>query len=304
MRNRSYDQRVAEVTRRRLEALAAELGVQVDEPGPTEVVTPEEDPAADAVPRPGRHARRPVAGPRRLALWASDRIPPGARPRVDLGAAHVGLVALVLAVWLLATAWFVTRSSSGTAAPPRVSPPVVSTTASGSPGDALTSAGPSGDPSAGATPGVGGASAARRLVVDVVGRVRRPGIAVLPTGARVVDAIKAAGGARPGVDLSGLNLARLLTDGEQIAVGRPAAAAVAAPPATGTSGTAAPTTLVNLNTADQTALESLPGVGPVTAAAILQWRAEHGAFSAVEELLEVSGIGDATLAEIRPHVTL
>ena len=79
------------------------------------------------------------------------------------------------------------------------------------------------------------------------------------------------------------------------------------PPPTGTSGTGtstAPTALVNLNTADQTALESLPGVGPVTAAAILQWRAEHGAFSAVEELLEVSGIGDATLAEIRPHVTL
>lgn len=302
MRNRSYDQRVAEVTRRRLEALAAELGVQVDEPGPTEVVTPEEDPAAEAVPRPGRHARRPVAGPRRLALWASDRIPPGARPRVDLGAAHVGLVALVLAVGLLATAWFVTRSSSGTTAPPRVSPPAA--TASGSHADALIPAGPSGDASAGASPGVGGASAAGRLVVDVVGRVRRPGIAVLPTGARVVDAIKAAGGARPGVDLSGLNLARLLTDGEQIAVGRPAGTAVAAPPATGTSGTAAPTALVNLNTADQTALESLPGVGPVTAAAILQWRAEHGAFSAVEELLEVSGIGDATLAEIRPHVTL
>ncbi len=61
---------------------------------------------------------------------------------------------------------------------------------------------------------------------------------------------------------------------------------------------------MNLNTADQAALETLPGVGPVTAAAILQWRADHGAFSAVEELLEVSGIGDATLAEIAPHVTL
>src|SRR6476661_2059775 len=199
MRNRSYDQRVAEVTRRRLEALAAELGVQVDEPAPTEVVTPDGGSAApDAAPRPGRHARRPVAGPRRLALWASDRMPPGARARLDLGAAHVGLVALVLAVGLLTTAWFVTRSSSGTAAPPRVSPPPVSS----------ASAEPSAGPSAGAS---AGGSPAGRLVVDVVGRVRRPGIAVLPSGARVVDAIKAAGGARPGVDLSSLNLARLLT---------------------------------------------------------------------------------------------
>jgi competence protein ComEA len=298
MRNRSHDQRVAEVTRRRLEALAAELGMQVDEPGPPDTVALQDRPAdVDAVPRPGRHARRPVAGPRRVALWASDRLPTGARPRLDLGAAHVGLVALVLAVGLLSTAWFVTRSSSGTAVPPRVSPP------------AASSSGPSiGSPSGssdGATVGASGApSPSARLVVDVVGRVRRPGIAVLPSGARVVDAIKAAGGARPGVDLSGLNLARLLTDGEQIAVGRPAGAAVAAPPPAGTPGTAAPTALVNLNTADQAALESLPGVGPVTAAAILQWRAEHGAFSAVEELLEVSGIGDATLAEIRPHVTL
>jgi competence protein ComEA len=249
-----------------------------------------------------------VTGPLRLASWVSDRLPPGARVRIDLGAAHVGLVALVLAVGLLATAWFVTRSAAGTAAPPHVSPPAVPATQGSSPGDAVASTGPSGDPSAGTSagvsPGVAGASATGRLVVDVVGRVRRPGIAVLPSGARVVDAIKAAGGARPGVDLSGLNLARLLTDGEQIAVGRPGGTSVAAPPAAGTSGTAAPTALVNLNTADQAALESLPGVGPVTAAAILQWRAEHGAFSAVEELLEVSGIGDATLAEIRPHVTL
>jgi competence protein ComEA len=136
----------------------------------------------------------------------------------------------------------------------------------------------------------------------VVGKVRRPGIAVLPPGARVVDAVEAAGGVRRGVDPATVNMARLLSDGEQVVVGGPPGSP-AGPPAP-TSGPAAGGGLVNLNTADQAALETLPGVGPVTAAAILEWRAEHGAFTAVEELLEVSGIGDATLAEIAPHVTL
>ena len=101
-----------------------------------------------------------------------------------------------------------------------------------------------------------------------------------------------------------LNLARVLVDGEQIVVGGQAGAPVAGAvaPSPGADPSAGP--LVSLNTADQTALESLPGVGPVTATAILQWRSEHGPFTAVEELLEVSGIGEATLAEIEPHVTL
>ena len=147
--------------------------------------------------------------------------------------------------------------------------------------------------------------------------MRRPGIAVLPAGSRVVDALEAAGGARPGADLQTLNLARLLVDGEQLLVGVPpasgtAAGALSGPPAAvpdttsgaGSTGATAPAALVDLNTADEAALETLPGVGPVTAAAILQWRTEHGAFTSVDELLEVSGIGDATLAEIAPHVTL
>ena len=133
--------------------------------------------------------------------------------------------------------------------------------------------------------------------------MRRPGIAVLDAGARVIDAIEAAGGARPGVDLTSLNLARLLVDGEQIVVG------IAAP--TGVAGAAAPIPpaatagpLVNLNTADQALLETLPDVGPVTAEAIIAWRTEHGGFTAVDELLEVDGIGDATLATLTPHVTV
>jgi competence protein ComEA len=105
------------------------------------------------------------------------------------------------------------------------------------------------------------------------------------------------------VDLTSLNLARVLVDGEQILVGR------VAPPgglATGTSPSApAPAgTLVNLNTATSEQLDTLPGVGPVTAQKILDWRAAHGAFSSVEELLEIDGIGEKTLAELVPHVTL
>jgi competence protein ComEA len=144
------------------------------------------------------------------------------------------------------------------------------------------------------------------VTVDVTGEVRHPGIVVLDAGARVVDALDAAGGARPGVDLSGLNLARLLVDGEQVVVGVPpppgvaAGAAAGATPSPGAPG--AP--LVNLNTASQSELEALPEVGPVTAQAILAWRDEHGGFTAVDELLEVDGIGDATLGQVAPYVTV
>ena len=142
------------------------------------------------------------------------------------------------------------------------------------------------------------------VVVDVAGRVRRPGVLELPVGSRVVDAIEAAGGARGGVDLSGLNLARVLVDGEQVLVGQGAAAA-GVPSGAGAPGApGAPAALVNLNTADQALLESLPEVGPVTAQAILAWREEHGGFTAVQELLEVDGIGPATLETLAPLVTV
>jgi competence protein ComEA len=104
------------------------------------------------------------------------------------------------------------------------------------------------------------------------------------------------------VDLGALNLAQVLTDGEQIVVGGPPVAPTGVTAAA--SGAPPTATLVDLNTADQTALESLPEVGPVTAQAILAWRTEHGGFSAVSQLLDVDGIGDATLAKLTPFVTL
>ena len=125
---------------------------------------------------------------------------------------------------------------------------------------------------------------------------------MLDNGARVVDAVKAAGGSRRGVDLSSLNLARVLVDGEQIVVGGPPAPATGAAAAAGAAPPGGP--LVNLNTATEAELETLPEVGPVTAQSILSWRTEHGGFTSVDELLEVDGIGDATLAQIAPHVTI
>jgi competence protein ComEA len=137
----------------------------------------------------------------------------------------------------------------------------------------------------------------------VAGKVRHPGIAVLDAGARVVDALAAAGGARPGVDLTGLNLARALVDGEQVVVGEPAPSGVAAQAAP--SGVpSGPVTLVDLNTATADQLDALPEIGPVTAASILAWRDEHGGFSSVDELLEVDGIGEATLGKLAPYVTV
>ncbi len=226
------------------------------------------------VPVPGRHASRRTG---RLAALVPETL----RGRVGLGPGPLAVVAVLVAVGLAVTTWWVVRADTTTVAPlaPAPAAPVVESSAAGSPSPVET------------------------VTVDIAGKVRRPGIAVLDAGARVVDALRAAGGARPGVDLTDLNLARVLVDGEQIVVG------IAAPavglPSGAASSTAAPVgALVDINTADQAALESLPEVGPVTAQAILAWRETNGGFTAVSELLEVDGIGDATLAAMAPFVTV
>jgi competence protein ComEA len=155
------------------------------------------------------------------------------------------------------------------------------------------------------------------VVVHVVGRVRRPGVVRLPQGSRVEQAVTAAGGARSNADLSRVNLARPLVDGEQVVVprpGEPVAPADGAPvPVAG--GTARSSGLgpgvdgqgarpVDINTATATELDTLPGVGPVLAQRIVDWRAQNGRFTSVDELSEVSGIGDAVLARLRPLVRL
>ncbi|GAB3072318.1 hypothetical protein GCM10027053_41710 [Intrasporangium mesophilum] len=169
--------------------------------------------------------------------------------------------------------------------------------------------------------GLPAAGPAGEVVVDVVGRVARPGLVRLRPGARVADAITSAGGASRGADLGALNLARQLVDGEQVRVPKVGEASVAAPGSAlggsslGSAGTGGPSPgpgaagtadalAVSLNSADLASLDSLPGVGPVLAQRILDWRTAHGRFTSVDELGEVSGIGDKLMARLRPRVTL
>lgn len=145
------------------------------------------------------------------------------------------------------------------------------------------------------------ASPATVILVDVAGWVRRPGVYEFAEGARVIDAIDAAGGARPGAVLSSLNLAAPLVDGTQVLVPKESQSAPTTETGTGTSGA---TGLVNVNSATNAELETLPGIGEVIAQAIVDHRTENGPFTSVEQLVDVSGIGDATLENIRELVTV
>lgn len=143
----------------------------------------------------------------------------------------------------------------------------------------------------------------RVLLVHVVGAVRRPGLYRLPEGSRVADALRRAGGARERAALELVNLASPVADGQQVVVPR-AGEAEASEPSPAGQGAAAPPQPVLLNSATLEELDTLPGVGPVTAQKILDYRTEHGAFGSVEELDAVPGIGPATLAELTPLVGL
>ena len=140
------------------------------------------------------------------------------------------------------------------------------------------------------------------IIVDVAGWVRKPGVYEFATGDRVIDAVNRAGGARHGADLTSLNLAAPLADGTQVVVPKQGVTTTASG-STGTTGSGG-TAMVNINTASESELESLNGVGPVLAAAIIQYRTEHGPFQGVDDLDDVSGIGPVTLEELRPFVTV
>lgn len=236
-----------------------------DPPDPTSLREPAEPP-----PRPG------AAGRLRAAL--ATRLPPallGGRLTLDRRA--VAGLALVASLAVVLGLGYLRRSAPVGLGLPAVAAPSVST--------ADSAASPS----------------AVEVVVDVAGKVRRPGIVRLASGARVVDALTAAGGALPGVDLTPLNLARRLVDGEQVLVG--AAAATPAAPGGGSAGQPAGAGgQLDLNAATVEQLEALPGVGPVLAQRIVDWRTEHGRFSTVDELREVSGIGAKKFADLRDRV--
>lgn len=231
----------------------------------------------------------PDGGPRRWSV--------GARTAV-VAAVAVLLLATGVGVWTLAA----DDDLRPVAALGAVSP---ATGAGSHQGDGDGSAAPADEGLSGAAsgtaPGAGDpAPTVSDVVVHVVGAVAAPGLVTVPEGSRVADALSAAGDATPDADLAGVNLAREVVDGEQIVVPRPGEAVVAAPgPATG-GGT--PDGPVDLNAADEAALDGLSGIGPVLAARIVEWREANGPFTSVEELGEVSGIGDALLARLRDQV--
>jgi competence protein ComEA len=150
------------------------------------------------------------------------------------------------------------------------------------------------------------------IVVHVIGMVRRPGLVTLPAGARVADAVAAAGGVTKPRSADTVNLARPVLDGEQILVGAPGSAVPAGgappsatPPRAGpsTPGQPMPQAVpVDLNTAGAEALDELPGIGPVLAGRIVDWRTAHGPFRSIDELGEVVGIGPSLVERLRPHV--
>jgi competence protein ComEA len=143
---------------------------------------------------------------------------------------------------------------------------------------------------------------AQRLVVHVVGAVRRPGLYRLDQGDRIADAVRRAGGATRSADLGAINLAAPLADGSQVVVPRRVAAAAGVGTPSPPEASAAPAGPVHLNQATLEQLDELPGVGPVTAQKILDYRTQHGAFSSVDELDAISGIGPARLDELRDLV--
>lgn len=240
-----------------------------------------------------------------LARWLPDA--DSHRTRDWLGAVRAdpgraGVIALlgVGIIAVLVTVFTVVRDS----------PPPVS--AANLPAVQMVSGSPSAP--AGATPGP--APPDGPVVVSVVGLVNTPGLVTLTAGDRIADALEAAGGAVDGADLVGLNLARQVVDGEQIIVGLAAPAGSPSPMGSSVSSamppeqafpaapnaTAAPGAPVNLNTATPEQLDALPGIGPVTAAAIIAWREANGTFTSVDQLSEVDGIGPARLDKLRDLV--
>ena len=239
-----------------------------------------------------------------LPRWLPDGSHSGgwvARMRADPGRAGAIALAVVAALAVLVTVFTLMRDRAAPVMSAKLPPVEKASTAS---------------PRSSASPGAGQpASPDRPVVVSVVGLVHTPGLVTLAPGARVADALQAAGGAVNGADTIGLNMARQLGDGEQIVVGlapisgQPKAlgSSVASGPAPisgapgPVSGSVKPNAgeVLDLNTATVEQLDALPGVGPITAAAIVAWRQANGKLTTVDQLADVDGIGPARLDKLR-----
>jgi competence protein ComEA len=241
-----------------------------------------------------------------LPRWlpdGSEQSPAGwlAGVRADPGRAGAIAAAAIAAIAVLITVFTLMRDQPAPVMSAKLPPVEMVSSASSSPT-------PTPSPSAGPD---------QSVVVSVVGLVHTPGLVTLTPGARIADALKAAGGTRDGADTIGLNMARQVADGEQIVVGMApprgqptvlgssvTSCSTAPGVPGGLSGPArsAPAQAINLNTATVQQLDALPGVGPATAAAIVAWRDAKGKFSSVDQLAEIDGIGPSRLKKLRPLV--
>jgi competence protein ComEA len=228
-----------------------------------------------------------------VRAWAADRLPPWAAgwvDRVRFGSVLTGVAALI-AVAVAAVILLHHGSSGGYASSYNAS-----ATGSSYSSDPVVSAVPTTGPSA--------APDATSIVVDVGGRVRRPGLVTLPAGARVADAIAAAGGPLHSREIATLDLAARVSDGQLLLIGVNVAptGVVGSDSGDGSpdGGSPAP---VSLSTSTIEELETLPGVGPATAQKIIDWRTAHNGFTTVAQLQQVAGIGPTRYAELSPLVT-
>lgn len=244
--------------------------------------------------------------PAGMPRWIAARLPESPRLGIALGA---GIIVLV--IMLAAGGYFAVRFAlqppeshpvgAPTSAGPRSAPP------SGPAGQHSSPSGRAASPAVSPRP----TTAKTAVTVQVVGAVQKPAVVTLAAGSRVIDAVKSAGGVTAEAYTAGVNMARTLVDGEQIRVpkrGEENTTPVPQPPgAAGRSPTGAAaddSATVNLNTAGEQQLETLPNIGPVTANKIIDWRTDNDGFSSIDDLLDVPGIGPKTFAEIKDRVTI
>nr|WP_300146008.1 helix-hairpin-helix domain-containing protein [Propionicimonas sp.] len=280
---------MSEVVRQRLELLLAEVQPRYALPeaeAPPAMPPPRGSAAVPGLPRDratgaegGVHEDRSAPPSPRRAPPAGERVAQAGRRLLEFSREHLSAVVVVLLVGVAWTAYTLLQARStpiAVAAPPSIASSPSAT-----------------------------ASAAPKILVHVIGAVQRPGVVDLAEGSRVQDAIDAAGGLAPGGDAGELNLAAVVEDGSQVVIGtrvKPRGEVRDAGGGGGGAGQASGSGKVSLNTATLEQLDTLPGVGPVTAQKILDWREQHGRFKAVSELQEVAGIGPKTYADIEPNV--
>ncbi|MFI1754533.1 helix-hairpin-helix domain-containing protein [Streptomyces sp. NPDC020571] len=295
-----------EELRRRAEALFAERAEGFDQAGHERGRAQGESGKGPPLPGPealgdtdvGDSGAATPAWRERTGQALRERMPVWLQTRCGLERRSVA----ALSVLLVVAAVFAVQHFRSGRAQPVAAPEVVREAAAygaGKPGPTAADRASTGKPGSQAAPTT---TAGPEIVVDVGGKVREPGVHSLPAGSRVADALRAAGGVRPGTKTDGLNRARFLVDGEQVIVGAPAPPPGPGPAPGGSTGAAGPAAPVSLNTATTDQLDTLPGVGPVLAQHIIDYRTQHGGFRSVDELREVNGIGERRFADLRDLV--